>query len=650
MLNRLFDIFDRDGNGRVDTQEFLAGLSVLCGGDQDTKIQTAFSLYDYNNDGFISPDEMERYLASVFAVIQSNNPAVFAENGVTPDELAAVTAEQCFEEADTDRDGRLSFDEFKVWYQSPSSASINGMVSSNAPAISNEDRAVDRAVAGHDDDASFASLQEARSLTGLGDMPADEAFAIFAEKANARGELDRSAFRRAFKRIMRRSGRPAPDGRLRIVLDRLFDVFDADSNGTVDQAELTSGLTVLCQGDREDKVAAAFARFDINGDGHITIEEMTSYLTSVFRVLYHSNAQAQDNVGGVSPEDLGRITAEQCFEEADLNHDGRISFDEFQKWYVAPTSIGGSAVTETDLAPPAAREGAVAPASPQDWTSFGEVRRLTGLGRARPAEAFQIFAKHADEDGLLDRPAFTRASRELVANSGDVDGPAEMRASRALGTKLFDIFDEDGNGVVDFTELASGLSVLCGGDSNDKVAAAFSLFDLNGDGFIDLEEMTRYMKSVFRVLYSAIPTTGDRMGCNPDELGELTARQAFEEADLNHDGRISFDEFGKWYKNSGTGNMVGEVVDEAPSWMSLAEARRLTSFAAYSAEELFVKFADMADEEGLIDRRAFNKCCVSLLKQSSLHAVIRQPAKVGESQHSSCHFLWMGIWYSTVED
>ena len=46
-----------------------------------------------------------------------------------------------------------------------------------------------------------------------------------------------------------------------------------------------------------------------------------------------------------------------------------------------------------------------------------------------------------------------------------------------------------GNGVVDFTELASGLSVLCGGSRDDKVRAAFDLYDLNGDGFISLDEV-----------------------------------------------------------------------------------------------------------------------------------------------------------------
>ena len=98
-----------------------------------------------------------------------------------------------------------------------------------------------------------------------------------------------------------------------------------------------------------------------------------------------------------------------------------------------------------------------------------------------------------------------------------------------------------GNERVDFAELASGLSVLCGGPRDDKVEAAFALFDINGDGFISLEEMQSYLVSVFKVLYHLQPEIESRVGVGPTELGEVTAKQAFEDADLNHDGKISYD-------------------------------------------------------------------------------------------------------------
>lgn len=38
------------------------------------------------------------------------------------------------------------------------------------------------------------------------------------------------------------------------LLERLFDLFDADSNGIVDKRELSAGLSVLCKGNRDAKV------------------------------------------------------------------------------------------------------------------------------------------------------------------------------------------------------------------------------------------------------------------------------------------------------------------------------------------------------------------------------------------------------------
>jgi hypothetical protein len=101
------------------------------------------------------------------------------------------------------------------------------------------------------------------------------------------------------------------------VLDQLFDAFDVNQDGVVDFPELTSGLSVLCDGSRDDKVRAAFDLYDFNRDGYITMDEITRYLTAVFRVLYKTSKSTRESLK-VSPEELGAVTAQQCFAEADL--------------------------------------------------------------------------------------------------------------------------------------------------------------------------------------------------------------------------------------------------------------------------------------------------------------------------------------------
>ena len=46
----------------------------------------------------------------------AHTPA-FQAHGVSPAQMAAATAEQCFEEADEDGNGTLTFDDFKAWYE-----------------------------------------------------------------------------------------------------------------------------------------------------------------------------------------------------------------------------------------------------------------------------------------------------------------------------------------------------------------------------------------------------------------------------------------------------------------------------------------------------------------------------------------------------
>ena len=62
-------------------------------------------------------------------------------------------------------------------------------------------------------------------------------------------------------------------------------------------------LLVECGGSREDKVEAAFSLYDLNGDGFISLEEMTTYLTSVFKVLYETQPETRARMG-VSAEEL----------------------------------------------------------------------------------------------------------------------------------------------------------------------------------------------------------------------------------------------------------------------------------------------------------------------------------------------------------
>ena len=128
VVDDLFAVFDKDNNGKIDYLEMLTGACMLCGGSEEEKLEGAFSAFDEDGDGFVSLDEMLKFLTAVFRVVLTPQVASTMRSlGVRADgaeDLATSTAIDCFEWADTDRDGRLSFEEFKRWFHAPAKASL----------------------------------------------------------------------------------------------------------------------------------------------------------------------------------------------------------------------------------------------------------------------------------------------------------------------------------------------------------------------------------------------------------------------------------------------------------------------------------------------------------------------------------------------
>jgi Ca2+-binding EF-hand superfamily protein len=189
----------------------------------------------------------------------------------------------------------------------------------------------------HSHDAQLANLKEVRKKCGLKKMNVKEVCATFKEAAAANeGKLSQDQFADVYDALLKDSGHePVSDEVKRAV----FDLFDRDDNGTVDMMELICGVSLLCKGDENAKVEAVFMMFDDNGDGFVSENEMKKFLITVFKVVCTPKVMEVVSAAGVqvtSIEDMASATVTECFSEADLDHDGKLSLAEFKRWFHAP--------------------------------------------------------------------------------------------------------------------------------------------------------------------------------------------------------------------------------------------------------------------------------------------------------------------------
>ncbi|XP_063786145.1 guanylyl cyclase inhibitory protein-like [Pseudophryne corroboree] len=109
--------------------------------------------------------------------------------------------------------------------------------------------------------------------------------------------------------------------------------------------------------------------------------------------------------------------------------------------------------------------------------------------------------------------------------------------SSEYAEQLFRALDNNGDGIVDFREYVTAISMLAHGSPEDKLKWSFKLYDKDRDGAITRSEMLEIMKAVYKMSIAASITK-----VNPLTAEECTNR-IFIRLDKDHNAIISLQEF-----------------------------------------------------------------------------------------------------------
>ncbi|KAF7508504.1 Calcineurin subunit B [Endocarpon pusillum] len=146
----------------------------------------------------------------------------------------------------------------------------------------------------------------------------------------------------------------------------------------------------------------------------------------------------------------------------------------------------------------------------------------------------------------FDRDEVDRLRKRFMKLDKDNNGTIERDeflslpqvSSNPLATRMIAIFDEDGGGDVDFQEFVTGLSAFSSkGNKEEKLHFAFKVYDIDRDGYISNGELFIVLKMM--------------VGSNLKDMQlQQIVDKTMMEADLDGDGKISFEEFTRMVENT----------------------------------------------------------------------------------------------------
>ena len=102
MENHIFRMYDVKQTGFIDFHEFMTVFCIFTGEESKSVLEQIFRIFDFDNKGTITKDEMLLLVTDMNALIKQNI------NDPSHEKIAL----QAFKEMDTNKDGQVTKEEF----------------------------------------------------------------------------------------------------------------------------------------------------------------------------------------------------------------------------------------------------------------------------------------------------------------------------------------------------------------------------------------------------------------------------------------------------------------------------------------------------------------------------------------------------------
>ena len=529
-VNALFQKGDIDGDGQLDMHEFVRLMFPTCSNalaklqksySNLNEVKSAFRKFDADGDGHITKQELSGVM-----------------KGCSSSEVDAV-----FALGDVDQSGGIDFQEF-IAMMIPNSGSILKKIASQ---IGNEAKVVQefkRVDANGDGAITRPELknglrlsdQEVEVVFALGDVDQDNEISLaeFVRLMCPAAESGLNKFRNCFRNIQE--------------VIAAFKRFDENCDGSLCPQELVAGARSVGLSLTSSEVKAIFVLADVNGDGEVNY---TEFISAMYPVASDGISKLRNALKDIN-------CVRQAFKRFDADGDGEITIQELKS---GASSLGKFSDGEL------AAVFAMGDVDNDGMISFPEFAKLVipsagekvsvlkkKLGSANDvAAAFKKFDINNDgnisnqelQAGLKSTGLnFTQQEVDVIFAVADLDGDGEISLAEfehLLGTGVsfgrvedvkaaFFRFDKDNNGSIDRKELKAMMAATGKNASDSEIDALFKKGDIDGDGTIDLVEFIKLM-------FPAATATLNKLQKSFKNLNDIKA--TFRKWDSDGDGHIS---------------------------------------------------------------------------------------------------------------